>query len=653
MRNQTIGVASTIAQKIFGCALLLLPTYLPSQTFDAPSSHFNVVVYEATPGGIAAAITAARLGDSVALIETHNHVGGMMTSGLGKSDIETKEAIGGLFLEFTQRVYEYYVKKYGAGSKNVELSKDGYYYEPHVAEDVLDSMIQAEPRIKLMKLRQLDQVIRTGNRLTGIRVKGVESGTIEEIDGDEFIDASYEGDLAAGAGVAYRVGRESRQETNELHAGVVYMDYETRSFLAGTTGDGDKRIPAYTYRLCFTDDPANSYILQTPPPEYDRNRYTGYIDDWKAGRMGPPKTMKEGVGYFSPTFNTVVRALSIAEIPNHKFDVNFNPRPLGFPFPEENDGYPDADWITRDKIAAHIRNITLGLIYFLQNDPEIPEAQRALARRYNLAKDEFTDNDYFPWQLYIREARRIVGMETLEEQDVLVGPKLGRTRIHSDSIAAGEYPIDSFPVRKHEPGHEVALEGYIFMLDELTHPYQIPYGVIVPKDLDGLLVPVAGSTTHVAFATIRLEPTWMALGQAAGTAADLALRQHTTVQAANLDQLQRRLIADGQLLTFFKDIDRKDPAYPALQYFGTKGFFPDYYAKSRDSISREQAQKWLALALPDSRVQLSGKGPVYRTELAEFLKMEGFKPTSGTNDDAPLTRGEFCSILFDAIAKKQ
>ena len=630
---------------------LLLVIHSQAQTVPVTPQYFDVVVYEATPGGIAAAIAAARLGDSVALIESQNHIGGMMTSGLGKSDIETKAAIGGLFLEFTKKVYQYYVDKYGANSENVKLSQNGYYYEPSVAEHVLDEMVRAESRIKLMKLRRLDQAIRTGNRLVAVRLMRLDNGKLEEISGGVFIDASYEGDLAAYSGVDYRLGRESRRETNELHAGVVYMDDETRAFLPGTTGEGDKRLPAYTYRLCLTDDPANSVILKTPPPDYDRTRYVGYIEDWKAGRMAPPKVMKEGAGYYGPTFNTVVRALSIAEIPNHKFDVNFNPRPLAFPFPEENYGYPEAGWNEREKIATRIRNMTLGLLYFLQNDSEIPEAQRQLARHYNLAKDEFTDNDNFPWQLYVREARRIVGTETLAEQDLLVGPKLGRTRVHADSISAGEFPIDSFPVRKHEPGHEVALEGYILMLDQLTHPYQIPYGVMVPKQLDGLLVPVAASATHVAFATIRLEPTWMALGQAAGTAAYLSLHNHVAVQKVDVDQLQRKLIEGGQLLTYFKDIDRSDPAFPALQYFGTKGFFPDYFARSKDPVTRQTAREWTTLALPEAKHVFEGTGPVRRSELGEALKAAGLSMALSDNDNEQLTRGEFCSILFAALAR--
>lgn len=567
--------------------------------------EFDVVVYGGTPGGVAAAVAAARMGRTVALIEYHRHLGGMSASGLGKSDIENREAIGGMFREFVTRVRDYYVSKYGAGSENVKLCRDGCYFEPSVAERVFDEMVGSERRIEVFRNHRLEEAVRSGKRVTAIRVRNRATGAVAEFRARVFIDASYEGDLAAAAGAAYRVGRESRRDYNELHAGVVYQDYETRTFLRGTTGEGDRRLQAYTFRLCLSSHPANSRVLTEPPPDYDRTRYLGYIDDWKAGRFAPPRVMKEGVGYFAPTFNTVVRALSIAEIPNRKTDVNMNPRPLGFPFAEENEGYAEADWETRERITARIRNLTLGLLYFLQNDAAIPAEHRKLANQYHLAKDEFQDNGNFPWQLYVREARRIVGEYTLSENDVIVGPELGRTRVHADSIAAGEFPIDSFPVRKRQPGHNTALEGYILMLDKFTQPYQIPYRVMVPREVEELLVPVAASATHVAFSTIRLEPTWMALGQAAGVAAHLSIASNVAPRGVDIDKLQRILVGQGQVITYFKDIDHKDPAYAALQYFGAKGFFTDYYARSRDALEPAVAAEWskkLKRPLPQSAV---------------------------------------------------
>lgn len=626
--------------KTLAAVLLLLPLAAAGQDYD-------VVVYGGTPGGVASAISAARLGRSVALVEYHKHLGGMTTSGLGKSDIETREAIGGLFAEFTRQVKEYYVEKYGASSENVKLARDGYYYEPSVAQKVIDTMVARESRIHVLVHHRLEEAIRSGNRLRAIRVRNRSTGKMLELRGGVFIDGTYEGDLLAFAGARYRLGRESRAEFNELHAGVVYQDYETRTFLAGTTGEGDRRIPAYTFRLCLTTDPSNGRPLTAPPPGYDRNHYIGYLDDWRSGRFAPPKVMKDGVGYFAPTFNTVIRAISIAELPNRKTDVNINPRALGFPFAELNYSYPEADWDERERITAKIRNLTIGLLYFLQNDPEIPPEHRKLANQYHFARDEFADNDNFPFQLYVREARRLVGLYTLSENDTIVGPELGRTRIHEDSIAAGEFPVDSFPVRRREPGHNLALEGYIFMLDNLTRPYQIPYRVMVPETVDGLLVPVAASTTHVAFSTVRLEPTWMAMGQAAGAAAHLALAARTEPRTVSPALLQRLLLTRDHVITYFSDIDRKHPAYAALQYFGARGFFPDYRARADEPVDLATARAWWKLATGHDAP--ASDGAPTKDTLRKWLQTRSTPPADSAwaaSPAPPLTRGELCRVLY-------
>lgn len=619
-----------------------------AQESKASQKDYDVVVVGGTPGGIAAAIAAARQGRSVALVEYHRHLGGMSASGLGKSDIETRAAIGGLFREFTGRVLEYYRDKYGADSRQVTLCQDGYFYEPSVAELIFGQMIAEQPKITVYKGHRLTKAIRNERRVATIQVTNRTSGAALELHGRVFIDATYEGDLAAAAGASFRLGRESRRAFDELHAGVVYQDYNTRAFLAGTTGQGDHRLQAYTYRLCLSTDPANSVRIDSPPPDYDRAKYVGYLDDWKQGRLGPPRTGEGETGKETSVAGTVVRALSIAEVPNGKTDVNMNPRPLAFPFVEENIGYPEADWETRERISTRIRNLTLGLLYFLQNDPEIPAAHRQLANRYHLAKDEFADNGNFPWQLYVREARRIVGPYTLSEQDLIVGPELGRTRIHADSIAAGEFPIDSFPVRKREPGHDVALEGYLLMEKELTKPYQIPYRIMVPERTDGLLVPVAASTTHVAFSTIRMEPTWMALGQAAGNAAHLAIAADVQPASVDVARLQHELIKQGQILTYFKDINPDKPFHAALQFFGTRGFFPTYLADADKPLDRKQAAEWLKLLpnpLPGAeQIDWTLKTPLSQRELQRIF------PSIETSDE-PVTRGQFCRAMYERVEK--
>jgi hypothetical protein len=508
----------------------------------------DVVVYGGTPGGIAAALAAARLGRSVALVEYHDHLGGMMTSGLGKSDVENRAMIGGLFIECVQRVKQHYVARYGAESENVKLCHDGYYAEPSVAEAVFEAMIRELPEIRVMKGWRLRSAAVANNKIESAEFVNRRDGTSRKLRGRVFIDATYEGDLYAAAGAEFRLGRESRAEFGEPHAGVVYFDYQAREFLTGTTGAADDRLPAYTYRLCLTTDPANAHRLTEPPPGYDRTSYLGYFVDLKAGRLAGPKVFKPGRGYNPAHFNTLVRALSVTDIPNRKTDVNINPRPLGFPFCEENRGYIEGDDAARQRIRDRHRELTLGLLWFLQNDAEVPEAHRKLANVLHLPRDEFTDNGHFPFQLYVREGRRLVGEYTLTEHDITGVGQDRSLREHPDRIGVGEFPIDSFPARKRQPADTIVLEGYLGMLDHITRPYEIPYRIMIPKRVDGLIVPVAASTTHVAFSSIRMEPAWMALGQAAGVAAHLAIEDEVEPRMVAIDTLQAALAKQGQVL---------------------------------------------------------------------------------------------------------
>lgn len=612
-----------------------------SQSAQA-AEQFDVVVVGATPGGIATAITAARFGRSVALVEYHNHVGGMSASGLGKSDILTRSAVAGLFTEFTDRVRDDYIARYGKDSQQVKQCRDGYFYEPSVAERIFRQMLTEQTTIRLFTGHRLEEAIRHRRRLVGIRCLKRKTKKLIEFRGRVFIDATYEGDLAAYAGARYRLGRESRGEFDESHAGVIYMDHSTLTLLPGSTGLGDHRLPAYTFRLCLSTDPENSMPIPKPT-DYDRERYKNYFADLKLKRL-----------------DTAVRALSISPIPNQKTDVNMKPWPLGFPFANENYDYPEAGWDEREKITQRIRNITLGLVYFLQNDPQLPAQDRVRARKYGLAKDEFSDNNNFPWQLYVREARRVIGMYTITEHDLVRAPGLMRAPIQHDAIAAAAFPIDSFPTQKREPGRDRALEGYLFMMRNITQPYQIPYRSIVPADVDGLLTPVPLSATHIAFSAIRMEPTWMAIGQAAGTAAHMSIEQNLPLRKLPVAGLQRKLIDDGQVITHFGDRTKTGEFAASIQYFGTKGFYTDYQARPRSPITRAAAARWLSLALDVTGNQLrAGKsssahwrdfGPdnEHFTEAAA-LSIVGILPAAhGENlfrPDDQLTVAEFCRWL--------
>ena len=555
------------------------------------SDSYYIMVVGGTPAGIMAAIAAGRMGSKVILAEYHNHIGGMSTSGLGKSDVENKETIAGIFKEFTQRVLEYYIEKYGKNSENVKLCREGYYYEPSVAEYVLNQMVAEVKTVSLLLNHQIEQVTKASNSITGVVFKNRSNGKEVVLEASYYIDATYEGDLFALAGCKYRVGREGKNAFNEKHAGKIFFDYNEMDFLEGSTGEWDQKIPAYTYRLCLTDDPKNSFILKNPPPGYDRENYLKYFEDLKEGRLGPPKIFKEGHGYYPEHFDTMVRVFSFARIPNRKFDVNINPRPLGFPFAGENYAYPEANWEEREKLFTRHRELALGLLYFVQNDPEVPEEHRKMARQYHLPLDEFTDNGHFPWQLYVREARRLKGCYVLTENDVGLLHSAKRNKVFYDSIISGEFSIDSFPVSKEPSADKKVLEGYIGMLE--IDPYQVPYRIMFCEEMDNLIVPVAASTTHIAYSTIRMEPLWMGIGQAAGTAAHLASEMKADIKNIPVHHLQKNLIENHQIITYFRDVKPADKAFKAIQFWGTKGFFDSYDARPGESLFSDELNHWL------------------------------------------------------------
>ncbi len=500
---------------------LVLGLTLPGASLYAEP---EVVVIGATPGGIATAVTAARLGHDVALVEYHRRVGGMSASGLGASDIENRPLIQGFFREFVDRVKAHYVAAHGEKSEQVRLCQDGYWYEPSVAEKVFEQFLAEQPRIAVYKYHQLEGAETKAGRVVAVTVKNRAKGDRLTLRAKVFVDATYEGDLLAAAGAAFRLGREGRDEFGEPHAGHIYNIPGGERI--GGTGKGDQRLQAYTFRVLLTTNPALQAPLAAPPEGYDRTRYLGYFEDLQRGKLGDDLTKI---------------IFTIRPLPNDKVELNMKPVTLGFVFAEENAGYIEADWPTREHITARIRNLTLGLLWFLQNDAMVSEKSRATARKYHLCRTEFSDTDYFPFQLYVREGRRLVGEYTLSERNVTEQPGLVAERTHADAIAVGEFPIDSFPTQKRQPGDTVILEGYLGMLRKITRPYQIPYRIMIPQKIDGLIVPVPASTTHVAFSSIRLEPTWMAMGQAAGVAAHLAIVRGVELRKAPIAELQTML----------------------------------------------------------------------------------------------------------------
>ena len=340
---------------------------------------------------------------------------------------------------------------------------------------------------------------------------------------------------SASGGVARRLQRAARRR------GLLRLP--GGRFLAGTTGAADDRLPAYTYRLCLTTDPANAHRLTEPPPSYDRGEYVGYFD--RPSRRTAQRTQDaQARAGLQPRPLRHAGAGAVGDRdPNRKTDININPRPLGFPFPEENRGYIEGDDATRQRIRQRHRDLTLGLLWFLQNDEQVPAEHRRIANGYHLPRDEFTDNDHFPFQLYVREGRRLVGEYTLTEHDMTTG-----SRRHEDAIAVGEFPIDSFPCRKRQPTDTQVLEGYLGMLDELTQPYEIPYRIMIPVKVEN-----SSSRSRPQPPTcLLLDPHGAHLdgaGPGGGNRGAPCAAGQVTPRRVPVGELQRLLKAQGQIVS--------------------------------------------------------------------------------------------------------
>jgi len=298
------------------------------------------------------------------------------------------------------------------------------------------------------------------------------------------------------------------------------------------------------------------------------------------------------------------RILVLTAMPNGKTDANNQHAAfLSTDLPEENWPWPTSSWDWRDRFAKRLRDYTLGLLWFCQNDPELPEDFRIACSEWGFARDEFEDNGNFPRQVYVREGRRIVGEYLFTAHDALPVEKGKRAPLHRDSIAASHYSLDSHGVRKREPGRP-HLDG---MFSWGTMPYTIPYGVMVPKNVEGLLVPVAVSATHVGLSTLRMEPCWMALGEAAGSAAHLAVAAGVVPRQVNIGALQRELLNRGAVLIYFRDLAPGSPAFEAAEILGLRGALDEWTVQPQAPIDAAVAKAWrVALALPAEPVPAAG-----------------------------------------------
>lgn len=616
----------------------------PENTGRAPDASVDLVVYGATPGGIVTAVRAAREGLSVVLVHHHHHIGGMLSNGLGILDTIYDGRRAPLYDEFQDRIAAHYRNTDGEGSPNHLASKwpprgtaGRPRCEPHVAEKIFEAMVAAEKKILLVREFYPVRVTKENRRLTNVVFRRMGGSEECVFFASAFADASYEGDLGAIADAGMTWGRESRAQYGEPHAGRIFTkaffnrnpsEYypsvmrteglnvrgfraTTGPLLPGSTGEADRAIQAYNFRMCYTADPENRIPVEKPV-RYERDLYLKLRDRWSIG----------------------------GNIQNKKTSWNV---PL---LPGGNFDYPDGDWPARHAITGRHRDLAIGLLWFLQNDEDVPVELRQKAREWGLPKDDFTDNGGVPWEMYVREARRLVGRKVFTEHDAVVAKGIKRTPFSTDSIAITEWPLDSHSCHFDKvPGSDD--EGKLILTEE-TRPGQIAYRSLLPKEIDNLLVTVCLSASHVGWGTIRLEPVWMHVGESAAYA--VAESKKAGVRPADLSPpaLQRRLIERGVMLGFFNDFDMSAPTpeQRAAQFFVSRGFFADYDARLAGPLTREIATIW---ARPDEdplatarRVSTALETSLVTAE--EFARLAGYPwPDAPAG---PLSRGAACLWLF-------
>ena len=485
---------------MMSCAIA---TFAMQQVSLAQTSQTDVVVYGATPGGITAAVAAAREGRHVLLLEPSAHIGGIVAGGLTKTDIGRRETIGGLPAEFFARVLAHYERAFGKDSEQARATKGGIFFEPHVAEQVFEEML-SEAKVTVIKNRQLTAASLGPNHLQSITVQAPDK-SLQQIAGKVFIDTSYEGDLMAAAHVPYRVGREGAAEYNESLAGMNRGPHEL-------IGKGDQRLQAYSIRSTIT----NRADLRLPfpkPQHYSPEAFADFLAHIHQKNIHTFQQLFPDVPEWGP--------VNGKSDPNKADDV------------DGNLNYVEADASTRRAVYEHTRDLWLTFWYMLQNDPSLSDEFKQTAREWGLPKDEFTDTGNVSSQLYVREARRMIGRYLMKQSDVQ------HDRTKPDGIAIGSYVIDSHPVQTILTEKGLIQEGG--NIAGWTDPYSIPYRSITPVSPDNLLVPVDLSATHIAYCTIRMEPVFMELGQAAGLAASMAIDKNIGVQEISTDELRKRL----------------------------------------------------------------------------------------------------------------
>jgi len=631
----------------------------------------DLLVYGSTPGAVACAVRAAREGLDVTLVTHAEHLGGLLTSGLSTMDTLYNGPRAPVYDELRAAIHAHYRDTDGEDSENYKRSLPGEAktkFEARVVERLIDDLLSRESRIRIVKGFYPVEAVIQQRMIRQVTFQAMQSHERFSVVPNAVADCSYEADLAAVARVPYRVGRESSDTFQEKHAGRIFMrsvpwppanvdpsdlaenrrlnlvHYNSWYEIVEVPGTADSAVQAYNLRTLLTDDPKNRLPV-TRPAGYNRETLVHDLEtrvNWSSGIPG-------------------------TKLPNRKTYWNL-PELLGV-----QTNYVEGDWAERQQVRESHAQLTLSLLYFLQTDESIPETVRNNWRSWGLPKDEFLDNDHLPYEIYMRETRRIIGRKVFTENDALPVTGMKRAPVHPDAIGITEWFLDSHACTPEKiPGS--IWEGEL-LLKNITVPGQVSLQTLLPVDLDNLLVPVCLSCSHIGWGAIRLEPTWMALGEAAAWGIVLAARDKVAPAFVKTDLLLRQLAEQRIMLSFFNDVEHDTHAnwYVAIQYLGTQGYFGSYDALPEMPLCHSLAKAWakhtaalLRGEMPDAtaaacthwKAELEGGEPISASIFARLLDaacdtnhFTEQLPILAIEPTTPVSRANACRLIYSATVQ--
>jgi hypothetical protein len=512
-------------------AIAIVATLLTTSCKQNATRYYDVCIYGATSSGVMAAYTAKSMGKSVIIIEPSIHLGGLTSGGLGQTDIGNKYAITGLSRDFYQRIGAHYGKM------------EQWTFEPHVAKSIFQKYID-DAEIEIIYQSELVDLSKEGTVIKNIEVINTNTNASSIFSSKVFIDCTYEGDLMAMAGVSYTIGREANGQYGEQSNGVQLMDkhqfmddvnpyqipgdpnsgllWGISDEVLAANGSADKKVQAYNYRLCLTDSIENQIPI-TKPVGYDSTKFELLL---RYIAKKQPSELNWALMHIQP-------------MPGRKTDIN-NSGPFSTDYIGANYTYPEATYSDRREIAKDHKLYTESLLYFLGNDPRVPDHLRKEMKKWGYPKDEYQTSNNFTPQLYVREARRMVSDVVMTEKHC-VGEE-----VVEDGIALAAYTMDSHNTQRIVVNGMTKNEGDVQVGLGGLPPYPISYRSIIPKqsECSNLLVPVCLSASHIAFGSIRMEPVFMVLGQSAGVAAAMAVENNLELQNIDVKHIQKELISN-------------------------------------------------------------------------------------------------------------